>query len=359
MKNNSVFIIAEAGVNHNGSVETALKLVDAAVEAAADAVKFQTFRAEELVTADARQCSYQEQNAKADSQFEMLRQLELDDAAHQEIAAHCRKVGIEFMSTAFDPESLNYLVNDVGIEHIKIPSGELVNPLLLLAAAQTGKPVIMSTGMANMDEVESALGVLAFGGLNAGQTPKAGEWHETFSSEKGRRWLFEHVTLLHCTTAYPAPLETVNLRAMNALADKFGLKVGFSDHTQGLDVATSAVAMGGCVIEKHFTLDREMEGPDHKASLVPSDLKTMISNIRNIELALGDSGKSSVGVELENSKMVRRVLVAARDIHEGETLDEDAISMKRAGEGISAMEYWSWIGRKANRSYRRHECLNL
>jgi len=357
MKDNNIFIIAEAGVNHNGSVETALKLVDVAKDSGAHAVKFQTFRADELATAEAEQCEYQQKNAKTKSQLDMLFRLELNHDDHRKIFSHCKNVGIEFMSTAFDPQSLYFLVNEIGIERIKIPSGELVNPLLLFAAGQTGKDIIISTGMADMTEVAAALDIVAFSGLNPGAIPEYSNINGASLSELGRLWLKSHVTLLHCTTVYPAPMETVNLKSMSALENEFGLEIGFSDHTHGIGAAIAATALGARIIEKHFTLDRTMDGPDHKASLEPQELKKMVSEIHNVVAALGSVKKVPVAAELENRRLVRRVLIAARDIEAGEIFNESSIEIKRAGDGISAMQYWAWLGKKANRRYSRHECL--
>ena len=355
MKN--TFIIAEAGVNHNGSLDTALMLVDVAARAGADAVKFQTFSADEIATRSVARADYQEHNSKASSQHEMLRQLELSPEAHCVIAARCADLGIEFMSTAFCPATLAFLIQRTGIQRIKIPSGEIVNPLLLVAAGRSGLPVIMSTGMADLGEITEALQLLCFGGLSVADKPTKETLVRAMASPEGRSWLSAKVTLLHCTTAYPAPPNTINLRVMGPLSNRYAVPVGFLEHSEGIEIVGAAAALGAVVIEKHFTLGRGMEGPDHRASLEPDELAQMVANIRNIDIALGNAEKKPDREELKMRAVARRVLVAARDIEAGEILDEGAIAVKRAGEGISAMQYWSWIGRKAGRSYRRDECL--
>ena len=284
----SVFIIAEAGVNHNGDLETACQLVDAAVAAGADAVKFQTFKAENLVTRHAGKAAYQKVTTGADeNQLAMLKRLELKYELHFQLLAYCQSKGIQFLSTAFDFESLDFLVRELGIETLKIPSGEITNGPFLLAHAQTGKQIILSTGMATLGEVETALGVLAFGYLGALQPPSLTAFQQAYGSEQGQAVLREKVTLLHCTSEYPTPMENINLRAMDVLQQAFGLSVGYSDHSVGLVVPVAAAARGATVIEKHFTLDRTQQGPDHKVSLEPDELKAMVSGIRDVEKALG------------------------------------------------------------------------
>lgn len=352
------FVIAEAGVNHNGSLAMALDLVRVAAEAGADAVKFQSFRSEELVSPDVQQCDYQARNAKAATQYEMLRGLELDEAAHLAIAEACRGAGIEFMSTAFDPISLDFLVERTGIRRIKIPSGELTNPVLLLAAARKGLPLIVSTGMADLAEIEAALKIIAFGLVHRNGEPSRQRISDAYAAGEGRTALARNVSLLHCTTAYPTPPEHINLRAMATMAEAFHLPVGLSDHSEGTVVSIAAAALGAVIIEKHFTLDRNLPGPDHAASLKPDELSAMIAGIRAVAHAQGDGRKAPTPVEIDNRSLVRRVLVAARDIAEGEILTTDAIALKRAGDGISAMEMWSHLGQPARRQYRENERID-
>ncbi|HXU71378.1 MAG TPA: N-acetylneuraminate synthase [Polyangia bacterium] len=328
----SVFVIAEAGVNHNGSVERALAMIDCAADAGADAVKFQTFHADALVSRGAAKAEYQVRaTGDEESQLEMVRALELDEAAHRQLVAHCRARGIEFMSTPFDPESVALLVS-LGVSRLKIPSGEITNPLLLRAVAATALPLIMSTGMSTLDEIEAALAVT------------------------GAR---ERVTLLHCTTEYPAPIGEVNLRAMATMAARFGLPVGYSDHTEGIVVASAAVALGAVVIEKHFTLDRGLPGPDHKASLEPSELRAMVAAIRAVERALGRVEKAPTPSEVKNLVVARKSLVAARAIRRGERFTPENLTTKRPGSGISAMRYDEWLGREADRDYEADELIRV
>ncbi len=302
-----VFIIAEAGVNHNGSIDLALELVDAAKASGVDAVKFQTFKAANLVSRDADKADYQKQSTgSSESQLSMLKKLELSKEDHEKIIAHCGRVGIEFMSSPFDHESLDMLVDYFDLPKLKLGSGELTNAPLLLAVARTGKPLILSTGMSTIDEVEDALVVLAFGYLEAGGAPCIEGFRQAFASDKGKEVLRSNVILLHCTTEYPAPYGEANLLAMDTLAHTFGLPVGYSDHTDGWTMSLAAVARGARVIEKHFTLDRNLLGPDHKASLEPEELKAMVDAIRQIELGLGDGTKQPTASELKNMKIARK-----------------------------------------------------
>jgi len=330
----SVIIIAEAGVNHNGDIEMAKRLIDLAAQAGADYVKFQTFSAERLATRDAVKADYQKRNdGEADSQFEMLKRLELSEAMHHELIAHCASRNIAFFSTGFDIESLDFL-NTLGLPLFKIPSGEITNLPYLRHIGSLGKPIIMSTGMATLDEIGAALGVLEQAGA-----PR------------------DAITVLQCTTDYPAVMSDVNLRAMLAIKEKFGVKVGYSDHTQGIEVAIGATALGAQLIEKHFTLDRTLPGPDHKASLEPSELKAMVAAIRNIEIALGDGNKHPTANELRNVAIARKSLVAARPIKEGEIFTADNLGVKRPGSGISPMRLDELIGKRASRDYRIDEVI--
>lgn len=349
----TVYIIAEAGVNHNGDLNLARQLVDVATDAGADAVKFQTFKADNLVSRNAAKAEYQTRNMGTDeSQYAMIKQLELDEQSHAELIAHCARRGIEFLSTPFDLESLDLLTKQFDLPLIKLPSGDITNAPLLLAAARTGKPVIVSTGMSTLDEVETALGVLAFGYVESGEQPSIAAFGRAFASEAGKRVLLARVTLLHCTTEYPAPFAEVNLRAMHTLRDAFGLPVGYSDHTPGITIPIAAAAMGAAVIEKHFTLDRGLPGPDHKASLEPDELKRMVLSIREVELALGSPVKQPSASELKNRQVARKSLVALREVSRGEAFTADNLGVKRPGDGVSPVHYWEWLGKSADRDYQ-------
>lgn len=332
---NKTLIIAEAGVNHNGSIEMAKQLIDAAAIAGVDYVKFQTFKAEKLVTKDAKQADYQQRNAADDSQYSMLKKLELSEAQHEELIAYCMEKGVKFLSTAFDMESVEYL-HSLRLGLWKIPSGEITNYPYLKAIAQYGKPVILSTGMCEMEDVQNAVDVLCKHGLKK-----------------------EQITVLHCNTEYPTPMQDVNLKAMQEIKDAIGVKVGYSDHTQGIEVPIAAVALGAEVIEKHFTLDRTLPGPDHKASLEPNELKAMVDAIRNIEQALGDGRKHVSESERKNMAIARKSIVAARDINHGEMLTEDNLCVKRPGNGISPMRWEDVIGTCAKRDFKADELIEL
>lgn len=353
-----LFIIAEAGVNHNGSLERAIQLVDAAAEAGADAVKFQTFKADKLVGRAAPKAEYQIENTGAsESQHEMIRKLELDEAAHLRLKQHCHGKGIEFLSTPFDMESLTMLVSRFDISLVKLASGEITNAPFLLAAARTGKPVILSTGMSDLGDVENALGVLAFGYTRHETAPSLAAFKAAYCSEAGQSALRDRVTLLHCTTEYPAPFAEVNLRAMETLRQAFGLPVGYSDHTPGIAISIAAAALGATVMEKHFTLDRNLPGPDHKASLEPGELAEMVRAIRQVEQSLGSPRKAPAPAELKNRPIARKSLVAARDISPGETLTAENLAIKRPGSGISPIHYWDWLGKVATRAYVADELI--
>jgi len=352
-----IFIIAEAGVNHNGSLDTALQLVDVAVAAGADAVKFQTFKAEKLVTGIAAKAEYQKQATGADeTQLQMLKKLELKYEFHFHLRDYCRQRGIEFLSTAFDFDSLLFLVDEVGIDKLKIPSGEITNGPFLLAHAQTGKNIILSTGMATLGEVETALGVLAFGYLGWEQ-PSLAAFQQAYSSTDGRNMLKNKVTLLHCTSEYPTPTHHVNLRAMDTLAQAFGLAVGYSDHTEGLAVPIAAAARGAVLIEKHFTLDRSLKGPDHQVSMEPGELKQLVDSIRVIEKAMGTCAKAPQPVELNARDVARKSLVAALPIAVGDRFSDENLACKRPGIGISPMEYWRLLGQGSLRDYQTDDLI--
>jgi len=330
--------------------------VRAAADAGADAVKFQTFRAEKVAAASAPKAAYQEEaTGEGESQLDMIRKLELPDSAFCTIAADCREVGIEFMSTPFDLGSLNFLVRDVGLLRLKIPSGEITNGPFLLAAARSGLPLVVSTGMATMAEIEAALGVIAFGLSQAPDEPGEAVFARAYSS--GHELLAHRVTLLHCTTEYPAPYDEVHLRAIATMRARFGVPVGYSDHTQGIAVPIAAAALGAVAIEKHFTLDRALPGPDHAASLEPDELSQLVRAIRAVQLALGRDDKTPQPPEQRNMAVARRSLVAARAIAKGECFEPSMLDAKRPGTGISPMRYWEYLGRKAQRDYAPDELL--
>lgn len=332
---NKVFIIAEAGVNHNGSIELAKKLIDAAKDAGADAVKFQTFKTELCISKNAEKADYQKKNTNnhEETQFEMVKKLELDAATHHELIAYCNEKKIMFLSTPFDHESIDLLAA-LGMKIFKIPSGEITNLPYLRHIGSLKKEVILSSGMATLDEIDAALHVLTSAGIAK-----------------------EHITVLHATTEYPCPIEEVNLRAMQTISETFDIRVGYSDHTRGIEISIAAAAMGASVIEKHFTLDREMKGPDHKASLEPDELIAMVSSIRNIEKALGDGIKRPSPSELKNIPIARKSIVASRAIAKGERLSEENITIKRPGNGISPMRYDEIIGTVASKNYDEDEAI--
>lgn len=353
-------VIAEAGVNHNGSVDVALRLVDTAAECDADIIKFQTFRAERLAAASAPKTGYQVKATGGGSQIEMLRALELSDADFRRVAAACAGCGIEFLSTPFDEESATFLVKELGVRRLKSPSGEITNAPLLLHMARLGLPVILSTGMSVLGEIEMALAVLAYGYCvpDDHRNPDPQAFGEALASRQGQDALASRVTILHCTSEYPAPLESVNLRAMDTLAAAFGLPVGFSDHTEGISIPVAAAARGAEIIEKHFTLDRAMPGPDHKSSLAPSELAAMVSGIRDVEQAMGHGRKLPVEAEKVTADAVRKSLVAARLIARGESFSRDNLTTKRPGTGVSPLYFWSYLGRRAPRDYRPDELID-
>jgi N-acetylneuraminate synthase len=357
--NRRTLIIAEAGVNHNGDCRLALQLVEIAARAGADVVKFQSFRADRLATAEALKADYQQATTgREQSQLDMLRALELSDEDEQRIADACARGGITYMSTPFDAESATHLVKKIGVSSIKVGSGDLTNAPLLLHLARFRLPIILSTGMATLAEVEQALGVVAFGFLNdASAVPTSASFSQALLQEEAWRQLREKITLLHCTTEYPASPQSVNLRAMATLKNAFGLSVGFSDHTKGIHVAVAAVALGACVIEKHFTLDKSLSGPDHRASLEPAELAAMIKSIREVEHAMGDGRKFPAAEEIANRTIARRSLVATSPIRSGEKFSVQNVGVKRPGNGVSPIEYWAYLGKTAKRNYSADEAL--
>ncbi len=356
-----VLIIAEAGVNHNGSPDLARRLIDVAAESGADAVKFQTFRTERIISRNARKAEYQERaTGRDESQFDMLKKLELDVAAHEALIEHCRERKIQFLSTPFDVESVNMLAVTFDLPRLKLPSGEITNAPLLLAAARTGKPVILSTGMSTLGEVETALGVLAHGyTARLSETPSSVAFRTAYCSLQGRESLERNVVLLHCTTEYPAPYEEVNLRAMDTLRDAFGLPVGYSDHTAGIAVPIAAAAREAVVIEKHFTLDRSLPGPDHRASLEPDELTEMVKAIRQVERALGFKCKMPASSEFKNMSVARKSLVAKSHIIKGDLFTEDNITVKRPGNGLQPYLYWDVLGKRATKNFESDEVISL
>lgn len=336
IKNKKVFIIAEAGVNHNGNIEVAKKMIEVAAKAGADAIKFQTFKAENVVSRLALKAEYQKATTATDeSQLEMIKKFELNLNEHKQLISSCRKEGILFLSSPFDIESVE-LLNRLGLKIFKIPSGEITNLPYLRKIGSLKKKVIMSTGMADLKEIKDALDILTSSG-----TPK------------------ENITVLHCNTEYPTPFEDVNLAAMLTIRDRFNVKVGYSDHTLGIEIPIAAAALGASVIEKHFTLDRNMEGPDHKASSEPDELKKMVSAIRNIEKALGDGVKRPLASELKNIDVVRKSIVAAKPVKKGEIFTAENITTKRLAKGISPMAWDRVIGKTARRDFKADELIKL
>jgi N-acetylneuraminate synthase len=351
-----VYIIAEAGVNHDGSVADAVRLVDAAAAAGADCVKFQTFRAEALASARAAKAAYQRDTTDAaESQQQMLKRLELSHEAHRFLIERARERDIDFLSTPFDPPSLDFLMRTLNLPRIKVGSGDLTNAPMLLEIAKAGKEVILSTGMADLAEVEEALSVLAFGYTAGDKQPSRAAFAAAWADRARRRALADKVVLLHCTTEYPAPVEAANLAAIGTLAKTFGLPVGYSDHTLGIEIAAAAVARGAVMIEKHLTLDRARPGPDHAASIDPTEFARMVESIRRIERALGDGVKAPQPAERPNIPIARKALVAARAIAIGEEFTRDNIAIKRPGTGRAPITFWETLGQKATRAYRADE----
>ncbi|EAL3904527.1 N-acetylneuraminate synthase [Campylobacter upsaliensis] len=328
-----VLIIAEAGVNHNGDINLAKKLIEQAAKAGADVVKFQTFKANSCVSVSAKKAKYQlETTAKEESQLEMIQKLELSYESHFELMKHCKKHGIAFLSTPFDLESVEFL-RGLDLPYFKIPSGEITNLPYLKAVAKCKKKVLLSTGMANLGEIEAALTILRKNGTR-------------------------NITLLHCNTEYPTPFEDVNLNALKTLKEAFKLEVGYSDHTEGIVASLGAVALGAVVIEKHFTLDKTMEGPDHKASLEFEELRALCKGIRELEKALGSGIKKASKSEAKNKIIARKSLVAKRTIQKGEKFSEQNLTTKRPGSGISAMRYEEYLGKRALKTYKKDELIN-
>lgn len=357
-----VFIIAEAGVNHNADPELAFLLVEEAFKSGVDAVKFQTFKGSEMVSRGTPKADYQQNTTDShESHFEMIQKLELDWPTHIRLAERCKQLGVQFLSSPFDLTSLDFLVKDMGLSTLKIGSGEMTNAPLLLRASLSGRRVILSTGMATLKEVEQALMVLAFGYTKRmvwpTLEPSLDNFRRSYNTDEGKSLLKERVILLHCTTEYPAPFQDINLRAMESLKTAFGLPVGFSDHSLGITMPIAAVARGAVVIEKHLTLDNTLPGPDHQASLEPSQLTEMVKAIRCVEMALGDGQKIAAPSELKNRWVARKSLVALTPLLKGEIFTESNLGVKRPGGGISPMFYWQWLGNRATRDYGADELI--
>jgi len=356
-----VFIIAEAGVNHDGSIDRALDLVDCAAACGADAVKFQTFKASDLVSKHAEKAEYQVRNigkaGEGESQLAMLQKLELSIEDHEKLIERARLRKIIFLSTPFDLDSADLLVDRFNLPRIKVSSGDLNNAPLLFRLARSGKPLILSTGMSSLADIEIALGVIALGYLTPTAAPTRKVFAEAYANPKGRKLLSDRVTLLHCTTEYPAPYEEVNLRVMETLRNTFKVAVGFSDHTPGIAVPIAAAALGAVVIEKHFTLDPNLPGPDHKASLAPIELQAMVDGIRFVEMSLGGFIKEATPSELKNRPIARKSLVAKLPIRAGEVFTEANLTVKRPGSGTSPMEFWEYLGKASKKSYEADEVV--
>lgn len=331
IKPDGVFVIAEAGVNHNGDFENAKKLVLAAKEAGVDAVKFQTFKTENLVTIDAKKAEYQEKATEQGTQFDMLKKLELTYDEFRELKRFCDNENIKFLSTAFDLDSIEFL-HSLGMDIWKIPSGEITNYPYIKKIAEFNEPIILSTGMADFDEIKAAKDLI-------------------------REYNNNELVILHCTTAYPTDFKDVNLTVMNKIKEEMGVNIGYSDHTIGIEVPIAATTLGATVIEKHFTLDKNMEGPDHSASLEPDELKEMVNSIRNIEIALGDGKKNISEIEKANKQVARKSIVAKTDIKKGEIFTENNLTIKRPGTGISPMNWNEIIGTEAKRDYKKDELI--
>ncbi|MDA8891495.1 N-acetylneuraminate synthase [Planktomarina temperata] len=348
-----VEIIAEIGVNHNGDLKTALKMIDVAKDCGADVAKFQLFSADKLVRKSATIAKYQEENiGKKQTQYNMLKKLELTYEDHIKLSDYCKFVGIEYLSTAFDDNSLDFLQNVIKQKRFKIPSGEITNGLFIAKHAILSKPLILSTGMATLSEVEMALAIISYVLKNGNINPDSVDHIlREYSANEVPNRIEQLITLLHCSSEYPAPLDTVNLKSMQTLGAAFNLNYGYSDHTQGVEIAVAAVTLGAKVIEKHFTLDKAAVGPDHAASLNPDELKLMVSSIKNIEKAMGSAVKRPSISELETAKLARKSLVAANNIKKGEIFSANHLTAMRPGTGKSPIDIWDLIGKQSSRDY--------
>ncbi len=355
----NIFVIAEAGVNHNGVFENAVKLVDEAKNAGADAVKFQTFITDNCLSKSISKADYQVNNTGSGSQYEMVKSLELTFDEHKRLKGYCDLVGIDYLSTAFDFESLEFLTLELKLDKLKIASGEITNSPLLLAHAKTGCELILSTGMCTIGDIEYALGVIAFGLINdSSKLPSEVEFSNAFFSKKGQELIKSKVTILHCTTEYPAPFDEINLNAIETIQKAFGLRIGYSDHSEGITVPILSVAYNISILEKHFTLDKNMEGPDHLASLEPSELKVMIKSVRQAEKALGSSSKRPSESEMRNLSKVRKVILAKQAIIEGDLFTSENLCIKRGQGGVKPSEYWSLLGLNASRDYEVDDSID-
>ncbi len=351
------FIIAEAGVNHNGELSKAFELIDIASEVGADAVKFQTFITENVMTVQAPKAKYQKRlTNESESQLEMAKKLELSHEDHYALIGHCKTKNIQFLSTAFDSESLMFIINNLKLNLLKIPSGEITNGPFLLQHARSGHNVILSTGMSSIQEIEDALSVLAFGYLSD-KTPTRDLMELSYNSDEGRNILREKVALLHCTSQYPAATSDINLRAIRTMKKHFNLKVGYSDHSEGILVACNAVALGAEIIEKHFTISKKLQGPDHQASLEPHELRKMIKSIRATEESLGNGIKKPTDSEYDVLLVARKSIVAKETIKKGELFNPNNITQKRPGTGKSPMDYWNILNKPSDRDYNPDEAI--
>ena len=351
-----IYIIAEAGVNHNGSFELAKKLIDVAAESGADAVKFQTFNTDITISRKAVKAEYQKNTTDGEeSQYDMVKKLEFSAETFKKLADYCKTKNIQFLSTPFDLPSVDVL-NNLGVPLLKISSGEVMNGPLILKAARTGLPIVLSTGISTLADVEQALGIFAYGYLG-GEKPSIAAFKEAYSSPEGQKILKEKMTLLHCTTEYPCPLEDVNLSVMKTMHHAFGLPVGYSDHTAGITVPIAAAALGATLIEKHFTLDKNMPGPDHQASLDPQELAAMVKGIRDAEKSTGNPVKVITHSERKNISIARKSLVASKAIKKGEIFTEENLSFMRPGNGIPPVYYWEYLGKQAGKDYDAEEMI--
>lgn len=357
--NNHIYIIAEAGVNHNGSLELACRLIDKAVESGADAVKFQTFKTENLVTKEAKQADYQVKNiGEKTSQFEMLKKLELSYDEFIRLKAYCDEKKIEFLSTPFDQESVDFLVHGLKMNTVKIPSGELTNSPFIHYIATKRKSIILSTGMATMEDIHESLSFIAYGLAYPEKQVQIKDVQQFYQTSKAKKWLKEYVTVLHCTTEYPTPYTDINLQAMDYLKRELDVNIGLSDHSEGIYIPIAGVARGAQVIEKHFTISRLLPGPDHLASLEPDELSEMIKAIRIIEQSFGEDAKMPTLNEQCNKVVARKSLVAAQTIKCGEIFTEENVIVKRPGNGMAPSQFWLLLGNKATKNYEEDELID-
>ena len=359
LMNNKTYIIAEAGVNHNGDLSRAYEMISVAAKAGVDAIKFQTFIPEQLATASAEKAEYQKTNDNTEgSQLDMLKGLALSFSDHKKLLKECQKANIDFLSSPFDLESADFLINDLKLTNLKLGSGELTNAPLLLKIARHKVNLILSTGMATLNEIDDALAVLAFGYCHLTPPANLQQCQSFFKkSVEAKKELRKHVTLLHCTTSYPCADSEVNLNALKTINEHTELQVGYSDHTEGTLISSAAVAIGAQIIEKHFTLDRNLPGPDHLASIEPDELTQLVNDIRKIERALGSKEKLPTISETKNKDVARKSLVAGSSIKKGELYTENNLTTKRPGTGISPFEYWDTLGSKASKDYEKDELI--